>query len=470
MLQGSPTLPRTFLRESASGIPAIHRHSQNIPPSTELTTESPMLPLMRVMSLFALVTSLCVSQVALAENWPGWRGPRGDGTSAEAMPTEWDGASGKNIAWKTEIPGSGHGSPVIWEDRVFLISCLTDTEERALICLDRKSGKILWQQKVFTGPLETKHSLNSHASSTPATDGKLVYVSFLEVNGDTVPAPNVGRQRPVTPGQIVVAAYNMQGEQQWITKPGDFVSAHGFCSNPVLYKDMVILNGDHDGDSYLVALDKQTGKTLWKEPRRYKTRSYVTPLLREVNGQMQMVLSGSKCIVGVNPDNGERLWTIEGPTEQFVASMVCDGENFFMAAGFPTYHVMSIRADGQGDVTKSHVTWHSTEAKCYVPSPVLCDKYLLVADDRGTANCFDSKTGDRLWLERMGKHYSASLTTAGGLVYFLADDGIVKIVKPGPELEVVAENDLGEYSYASPAMSQGQIFIRGEKHLYCIGK
>src|SRR5205823_131779 len=142
---------------------------------------------------------------------------------------------------------------------------------------------------------------------------------------------------------------------------------------------------------------------------------------------------------------------------------------FFLSAGFPTYHVMAIRPDGEGDVSKTHVAWHVTNAVCYVPSPIVMDTYLLVADDRGTANCFDTATGNRHWQTRLGKHYSASLVAADGLVHFLADDGIAKLVRPSEKPEVVAENPLGEYCYASEAISRGQIFIRGEKNLYCIG-
>lgn len=407
---------------------------------------------------------------ASAENWPGWRGPRGDGSSIEKnVPVTWDGETGSNIAWKVPLPGEGHASPIIWNDRVFVVACLPETRERVLICLDRTRGKTLWQRTVVTSPLETKHDLNSFASGTPVTDGELVYVTFLQVNGSMIPAPNVGNARSVTPGKIVVAAYDFAGQRKWQVTPGEFISAHGFCSCPVLYEDLVIVNGDHDGESYVVGLDRQTGETRWKVAREHKTRSYVTPLIREINGQTQMVMSGSKCIVSLNPRDGSLLWEIDGPTEQFVASMVYDGKLFFMSAGFPDYHVMGIRPDGHGDVTNTHVAWHQTSAACYVPSPVVLDGYLLVADDRGTANCFAAATGEPLWKERLGKHYSASLVHANGLAYFVADDGITKIVRPGKTLEVVAENPLGEYCYASPAISGGQFFVRGEKHLFCIG-
>ena len=414
---------------------------------------------------------LLVTASVSAENWPGWRGPRGDGSSLEKnVPTSWNGETGENILWKVAVPGAGHASPVIWEDRVFLVSCFEETQERVLISLERDSGRELWRRTVFKAPLETKHNLNSRASGTPVTDGELIYVTFLQVDGSTVPAPNVGNNRPVTPGVMVVAAYDFEGNRQWTVKPGEFISAHGYSSCPVLYKDSLIVNGDHDGKGYVVALDKRTGQTKWKVLRKHGIRSYVTPIIREVAGRTQMVMSGSQSVVSYDPTDGSKHWEIEGPTEQFVASMVFDGKLFFMACGFPTHHVLGIRPDGKGDVTDTHVEWHATNAKCYVPSPVVVGKYLLVADDRGTANCFDSATGKQLWKERLGKHYSASLMHANGLAYFIADDGITKIVKPASQLEVVAENKLGEYSFASPAISNGQIFIRGEKHLYCISE
>jgi outer membrane protein assembly factor BamB len=420
--------------------------------------------------VFSLVVSLalCLPSSTQAENWPCWRGPRGDGTSGEkSVPLKWSGS--ENIAWKTPIPGVGHSSPIVWEDRVFLTTCLEKSQERALVCLERGTGKVLWQRTVVRSFLETKHQLNSFASGTPTTDGKLVYVTYLETNGDTAIATNVSKPRPVNVGSMVVAAYDFSGERKWLVRPGTFVSVHGYCSCPVLFEDLLIVNGDHDGDSYLVALRRDSGETVWKVPREHKTRSYVTPLIREIDGRTQMVLCGSKHVASYDPRNGKLHWKIDGPTEQFVASMVFDGKLLFLSAGFPTYHVMGIKPDGQGDVTKTHVAWHVTNARCYVPSPVIVDRYLLVADDRGTANCFDTASGERLWQERLGKHYSASLVAANGLVYFLADDGSTKIVRPGPKLEVVAENPLGEYCYASPAISRGQIFIRGEKNLYCIG-
>src|SRR5207247_1808086 len=207
---------------------------------------------------------------------------------------------------------------IIWNDRVFVSACLEETQERILLCLDRQNGKTLWQRTIVRAPLETKHALNSFASSTPATDGQLVYVSFLEVDGHTIPAPNVGAPRTITPGHMVIAAYDFAGNQKWLVKPGQFISAHGYCASPVLYNNLLIVNGDHDGDSYVVALDKHTGQTVWSVPRLHKIRSYVTPIIREIDGRTQMVFSGSQHIVSLDPNTGSQHWMIEGPTEQFV--------------------------------------------------------------------------------------------------------------------------------------------------------
>ena len=422
-------------------------------------------------SLLPLLAACLVTITSQAENWPGWRGPRGDGSSnSTTPPLKWNAETGEGILWKTEIPGIGHASPIIWKDRAFIVTCDLDAEVRQLIALDANKGTILWKQDVIKAKLEKKHALNSFASGTPATDGELIYVTFFEAGDSEVIAPNVGSERKIFPGKMVVAAYDYQGNQQWLVKPGEFISAHGYSSCPVLYKDLVIVNGDHDGDSYILALNKFTGKTMWKTKRSYGIRSYCTPLIREIDGRMQMVFSGSKHIISLNPDSGEVHWVVEGPTEQFVASMVYDGELFYMCAGFPTYHVMGIDPRGKGDVTESHVRWHSKEVRCYVPSPVVIGEYLIVADDRGTANCYSTKDGTRQWLDRLGNHVSASLLKANGLAYLFADDGMTKIIKPGKELEIVAENPLNEYIYASPAIANNRLYIRGEKHLYCIGK
>ena len=404
-----------------------------------------------------------------AEDWPAWRGPRGDGNSSETTaPTRWDGTAGTNVAWKVALRGSGVGSPIVWQDRLFIISCDEEAEERLLHCLDPATGETRWERIVFRGPLETLHRLNSRASSTPATDGESVFTTFLQVDGRLIPAPNVGSPRDMTPGRILAASYDMDGNLRWTSSPGEFISAHGFCSNPVIYEDLVILNGDHDGESYLVALDRENGEVRWKVPRAHKIRSYVTPLLRTIDGRDQLVLGGSMHVASYDPRTGKQHWKIEGPTEQFVASMVFDGDLFFLTAGFPDYHILAIRPDGHGDVTDTHIAWRTQRGASYVPSPIVVGKYFVIVSDKGIASCFDSPTGNRLWMERLGGGHSASLVAAGGNVYFLSDDGVMTVVRPGAQLEVVAKSPLGERCSASPAIAGGRLFLRGEKTLFAI--
>ena len=418
---------------------------------------------MRLVVLFFFVARL-----AQAENWQGWRGPNGDGTSPEkGIPVKWIGT--ENIAWKVTIPGNGHSSPVVWRNRVFLTSCLPQKEQRILLCLDRNTGKTLWKDVVLNSPLETIHPLNSRASGTPATDGQHVFVAFMMADDRKIPAPNVGTPRMITPGSLISAAYDMEGKQKWKINVGNFVSAHGFNTCPVLFEDLVILNGDHDGDAYLVALDRKTGKERWRTQRENNTRSYVTPSIREIDERTQMILSGSLCVASYNPRNGKRHWIINGPTEQFVASVVYNGEYVFVTSGYPERHIVAIRPDGSGNVTDTHIAWRTNRGAAYVPSPIIVGPYLLVVADSGIASCFDAKTGKRHWMERLPGGHSPSPVSADGLVYFVSDQGVTTIIRPSETFAVIAKNELGEPVSASPAISQGQIFLRTHQHLYCIG-
>jgi 3-mercaptopyruvate sulfurtransferase SseA/outer membrane protein assembly factor BamB len=390
-----------------------------------------------------------------AENWPGWRGPRGDGTSSEmGIPIRW--GKTENILWKVPIPGTGHSSPIVWENRIFLTTCLENEQKRVLLCLDRRDGIVLWERIVVTARLERKHKLNSYASSTPATDGKYVWVTFLDNSN------------------LLVACYDFAGNVIWKKSPGEFFSPHGFCSPPVLFGNLVIINGDQDAEAFIVALDKSTGAERWRADRPNRTRSYCPPIIVEAAGKKQLVLSGSKCVAAYDPETGKQLWIIDGPTEQYVAGLVFSENILFLTAGFPEYHLMGIRPDGEGNVTHTHVAWHERIGAAYVPSPIAHGPYFFLVSDRpnsdnGKASCLDARTGKRMWMERLGRHHSASPVSAGDHLYFLDDDGQMFVLKAGPKFEVVCRNSLDEECHASPAISQRQIFIRTVKNLYCIG-
>jgi len=407
-----------------------------------------------VVALVGCCCGLSGPDFAQAENWPCWRGPRGDGTSLDsAIPVEWNavGSDRKNVRWAVDMPASGHASPIVWENRIFCTGARESDQARILVCFDRGDGKLLWEKVVLTSPLEKIHKLNSYASSTPATDGERVYVSFLHEK------------------QMHIVAYDFAGNEAWRVEPGVFSSVHGYCSSPVVFEDLLIVNGDHDGEAYLVALDRRTGQEKWKTPRENKTRSYCTPIIRDIAGRTQMMLSGSKSVASYDPRTGKPLWVADGPTEQFVASLVYGHGLVYVTGGFPDKHIVAFDPTGSGNVTKTHEVWHHERSGVsYVPSPVLVGDYFLVAADNGFGTCFEAKTGKIAWQERMGRHYSASLVAASGLAYFLDDDGITKVVRPGPSYELVATNELGDECYASPALSGPEFFVRTRSKLFCL--
>jgi outer membrane protein assembly factor BamB len=399
-----------------------------------------------------LLAGFVASVTAQAEPWPGWRGPRGDGTCIEPnAPTNWDVS---HALWKTEIPGRGHASAIVWGNRVCTVTGLAATKERVLLCLDRASGKIVWQQTVVQGPLEPLNKENSHASGTPATDGDRVYVAF-RVGDD-----------------IVVAAHDLaSGKQLWLVRPGTHTGEWGFSNEPVLFEDRVILDGDSKGDSFLVALRRTDGKTLWRVPRAHKGISYSAPLVREMAGRTQLVQCGDRCVTGFDPDTGRQLWTVDGPSEEFVATPTYSEKAglVFISSSWPKQILLAIRPDGSGNVTQTHVVWRDTKGAPYVPSLLVAGDFLLSISNAGIAFCHEAATGKVLWQERLGRHH-ASPVLAGGLVFFINDDGRINVVKPGVRFERVAQYELGEPCYASPAISDGQVFLRGFQHLFCLGR
>jgi outer membrane protein assembly factor BamB len=404
---------------------------------------------------FAALAAVLFANAALAEDWPGWRGPRADGTaSGTRYALKW--SPTENVKWKLELPGSGHSSPVVSKGRVFVTGCVEKSNARVLYCADRATGKLLWEKTAVVAELEKKHGENSWASSTPAADGERVYVTFFD--------------KP----QLRLYCYDYSGKLLWEKNPGEFHSVHGFCSPPVLYNDLVIVNGDQDAPkgqhAYIVAFDKKSGQERWRIDRPNKLRSYCPPVIVEAAGKKQMVLTGSKCVTSYDPDTGKQLWIVDGPTEQFVSSVVLHDGLILLTAGFPVYWVMAIDPGGSGNVTKTHVRWSRKNEGSYVPSPVASGGKLFLVDDiHYKASCWDVKSGKLEWQEQLGRvKFRSSAVLAEGRVYFTAEDGVTYVVKASDEYELLAKNPLGERVYASPAFSDGEIFIRGARHLWCI--
>ena len=387
-----------------------------------------------------------------AENWPGWRGPRGDGSCIEKnVPDKWDPTE---AVWETKLPGKGHASPIVWGNRVFTVTARPETKERVLLCLDRNNGSILWQRTVVRGPLEKLHKENSYASGTPATDGERVYVTFRV--GD----------------EIVVAAHDFSsGKQLWLVRPGTHSGGWGFSNEPVLFKDKVIVDGDGKDKSFLIALDCKDGKTLWRKNRVNKGISYSAPLIRKMAGRIQLIQCGDRCVASFDPETGEQLWKVDGPSEEFVATPVYSEKAglVFISSSWPKRFLLAIRPDGKGNVTKTHIVWQDTKGAPYVPSMIVADDFLLSVNRAGTAFCYEAATGKVLWQQKLGRHH-ASPVLVEGRVFLINDNGQVNVIKPGVEFERIAQYELGESCYASPAISDGQVFVRGFGHLFCFGR
>jgi outer membrane protein assembly factor BamB len=398
----------------------------------------------------------------LAENWPGFRGPSGQGISQERnLPLAW--SLRENLAWRTDIPGTGWSSPIVWEDRVFVTSASPDGTSCHLVCLDTASGKIVWDKDLFHQNSPRKMAENSHATPTPVTDGKRVYAAF---NG----------------GRIV--AVDDRGNIAWSWRDEQFVSKHGLAASPILYRGLLIMpfdgNGPTDPDNigfrtawdgaFVVALDTRTGQEKWRAKRGLSRQAHVTPMVIEVNGRSQIVSGAGDVVQGFDPDSGERLWTVQSPGEGVVPSIVFGQGLVFTSSGYGSPAIRTIRPDGRGEATATHIAWESRANVPLMPSFVYADGLLFCVKESGVATCLDAKTGQVIWTERLSGSYGASPVLAEGRLYCVAEDGTTTVVAAGREFKQLAENPLQGLCKASPAISGGRIFIRSQSSLFCVGR
>jgi len=271
--------------------------------------------------------------------------------------------------------------------------------------------------------------------------------------------------------QVAVAAFDVQGKALWLVHPGDFHNDHGFSSSPVLFGDHVILSAQSKQGNFIVALDRTTGKTAWQSPLENPSNSFGQPLARVLQGRPQIVLCGNKAVTSFDPQTGARLWFVENAsTDSVVTPVFNDAAGLLLTStSWPKKELHAIKPDGQGNVTQSKVAWKSALGAPYVPSPIsVGDYFLTVADAGNEIYCFAAATGEIQWHEPAG-HSHASPVSVGGLAYFVDDKGVTRVIRPGAKYDLVATNELGEKTFASPAISGGQIFLRGASHLFCIG-
>ena len=343
-----------------------------------------------------------------AANWPQWRGPNGDGISVETnVPVKW--SASDNVVWKTPIPGEGHSSPVVWGSSVFLTTAMPSTQERQLVRLDARTGKILWLRTVLTATPEHINSENSLASSTPVTDGEHVFTSFQ--NGK----------------RADLQCYDFDGKWIWSVQPLEFNGEHGYCYTPLLYRDLLILDCRQEGEAALLAFDKSTGKVRWRVEPSKRRISHITPLLVNDGRRQQLIVSGSNETRSVNPDTGETWWWCHGPSDVAVAGLSYGDGLVFVTAGYPDRTRMGVRVDGSGDVTETHVAWKSRRQVTYVPSPVYHAGHFYSVLDDGMLCCFNAKTGETIWDHRLAGRFRSSMVLAGENAYATNDKGVTPV-------------------------------------------
>jgi outer membrane protein assembly factor BamB len=421
-----------------------------------------------ILSVFAFV--LASLPVVSADNWPQWRGPSLNGISTEKnLPVKLGPA--ENVAWKMDLPAWSGSTPIVWNNHIFITMSDPGSAERSvaggisLWCLDRVKGAVMWKKPLGTG--DVKMRKQNMSSPSPVTDGR--YVWSLTGTG-------------------VLKAFDFKGAEIWsrdIQKEyGEFGLNWGYASSPLLYEDSLYIPVLHgmktDAPSYLLRINKTTGKTTWKVDRptpaqRESPDSYITPALLRYNGTLEIVVSGGDCVTGHDPATGKELWRSYGlnpgndPFYRIVNSpIVMDG---LIYAGAKSKPYLAVRAGGRGDVTTSHRAW-IIDSGPDVPTPVTDGKYLYIVRDNGGFLCLDAKTGKDIYPPQRLKSgtYSSSPVLADGKIYATNEDGLISVIKAGPQFELLAENALEDYTLSSPAISDGQIFIRTAHHLYCFGK
>ena len=397
-----------------------------------------------------------------ADNWPQFRGPTGQGHSEErGLPPEW--SETRNIAWKTPIPGRGWSSPVVADGRVWLTTAVhrgaapadaTAVKGASLRALayDVATGREVVNVELFhPGQGDLTNAKNSHASPTPIVDGDRVYVHF---------------------GALGTAALSITGNILWKTRL-PYQSQHGNGGSPILYGDFLIVSCDGSDDAFVTALDTRTGKTRWRTGRRQPfDQAYSTPLVIRVGERDEVVSVGAYRAAAYDPQTGKEIWRVayaDGFSN--VPRPVYGHGLVFIATGFQQPTLLAVRADGAGDVTKTHVAWTLRRGAPLTPSPLLVGDELYVVNDGGIAQCLDAKTGEVRWIQRLGGgDYSASPLFADGHIYFLSEGGVATVIAPGKEFRRLATNTVEGGTLASMAVSGQSFFVRTDTHLYRIAE
>lgn len=402
--------------------------------------------------LLTLFAWIAAAPPLAGEDWPRWRGPQGNGVSSETgLPTEWDEV--RNVLWLTAFPGEGSSSPIVWQDRVFLSSAQERGKRRALHCLARQSGEILWTRETLDDQPETTSALTGHAAATPVCNSQYVVAFF---------------------GNAGVVCYDHAGGLQWHVELGSFETELGLASSPILFEDRVILVCDHDGNrfssyaSFLIALDLRTGKVLWKTERPDLFRSWSTPIVVPgVGDEQELIVNAQDELRGYDPLRGELLWNVRGMTG-WVAPSPVFGQGLIFACSGKDGPTLAVRPGGRGDTTQSHRVWHDDRGAPYVCSPLLYGDQLFVHNELGVLTCYDAATGQVQYRQRLAGKFVTSGVAGDGKVYLTNEAGTTYVIQPGQNYKLLAENSLPGETWASAAISGRCLFLRTRRGLYCL--
>jgi outer membrane protein assembly factor BamB len=387
-----------------------------------------------------------------ASDWPWWCGPNRDNIAAPGQnpPLEWSKTA--NVVWRAEVPGRGHGSPCLWGDCIFLPTADDEAEVQYLLCFDRRTGQKRWQTEIHRQGFVRLHTKNSHASATPASDGRLVFMPF------------------VIQDAIWLSALDFEGKMVWQKRLGDFDSMHGFAASPLVYKSLVIIAADSLQNSFLVAVHRRTGERIWKADRpSYKLGTYASPTVGNLADCDQLLHHGPMKVFSYDPLTGKELWTCDGPSESASSTITMGRELVYSSVGFPRRNLLCIRGNGRGDVTKTHVVWSKKNQMAYVPSLLLAEGLLYMVEDSGHVCCFAADSGEEVWTSRLEGEFSSSPVLAGGHIYVVDEDGVCSVFKAGRRFELVAQNDLADGGFATPVICDNRIYLRTLHALYCLG-
>jgi outer membrane protein assembly factor BamB len=441
--------------------------------------------------LFALIITLAFTAPASAQNWPAFRGQNASGVADDKpAPVKWDAEKNINIAWKVRIPGLAHSSPVVWGERVFITSAVSsdpksyfrhglygdvDTAEDMskhswkVYCLDRKSGKILWQRVAHEGVPKTKrHIKSTFANSTPVTDGRYVIAFF---------------------GSEGLYCYDLKGNLKWKQDLGVLDAGWFFdpdyqwavASSPIIHKDLVIVQCDIQKGSFIAAYSLKDGMQVWRTPRE-EIPSWGSPTIVESNQRVELVTNATKAVRGYDPMTGKELWRLVGNPEVTATTPVAAHDLIFICNSYrpnqPIYAIKQGTATGDislkdGKTFNEWVAWSMQRGGSYMPTPVVYGEYLYVCANHGVMTVYDAKTGQRIYQERIGGKggaYSASPVASGGKIYIASEDGDIFVVKAGAKYELLSTNPMGEVLMATPAISGGMFIVRGQNHVFGISE